>query len=105
MKTVAEIVAILQETYQHACHKEWNGGKHFAPNAYLWARHQAYEEYVKGALVNEVHCLLDMNTGHLAAYVNGDVQFTSRDSLVMGGFVVVKPGVFGSESCIYRAVD
>ena len=105
MKTVAEIAAILQETYPHACHKEWKGEKHYPLATYLWTRRRAFEEYVKGELVNEVQCLFDMNAGCLAAYVNGNVKFTSHDSLVLDGFIVAKPGVFGTESCIYRAID
>lgn len=105
MKSVAEIAALLQETYPNRQHLEYAGGDTYIPTACLWERHQAFEEYVKGELVNEVQCLFDKNEGHLAAYVNGDVQFTGHDSLVLGGFVIVKPGVFGSESCIYRAVD
>jgi hypothetical protein len=105
VKTVAEITALLQETYPHARHKEWEGEEHYVPASYLWERHQAFEEHEKGELVNEVQCLFDKNAGHLAAYINGNVKFTSHDSLVLDGFIVVKPGVFGTESCIYRAID
>lgn len=104
MKTINELVDLLnktQETDIHLVHddsKEYKVGKHY------WERQEAFEETIADETI-EAQVLFDANYGYMALYANGEIQSSSSKAVTLGEFMAVDNSYYGTEKCLFRQVD
>lgn len=104
MKTIDELVELLNKTQETDIHLVHDGSTEFRPAVHCWERQEAFEETVDGKTV-EAQVLFDPNYGFLALYANGQIQSSSSKAIVLGEFMAVDKSYYGTEKALFRQVD
>ena len=104
MKTINELVDLLNKTQETDIHLVHEGSDEYKPGNHCWERQEAFEETVNG-ITTEAQVLFDANCGHMALYVNGAIGSTSSKAITLNGFIAVDKAYYGTEKCLFRQVD
>ena len=107
MKTINELVDLLNKTQETDIHLVHDGSDEYKPGNHYWERQEAFEETVNGT-TTEAQVLFDTNCGHMALYVNGAIGSSSNKvskALALGKFIAVDKSYYGTEKCLFRQVD
>lgn len=104
MKTINELVDLLNESQETDIHEVWDGSKEYKVGKHCWERQEAFEE-TEGGITTEAQVLFDANYGHMALYVNGAIGSTSSKAITLHGFIAVDKAYYGTEKCLFRQVD
>lgn len=107
MKTINELVDLLNKTQETDIHLVHDGSKEYKVGKHYWERQEALEETVNG-ITTEAQVLFDANYGHMALYVDGAIGSSSNKvskALTLGEFVAVDKSYYGTEKCLFRQVD
>lgn len=104
MKTIDELVELLNTTQETRMHVVFDGSTEFRPALHCWERQEAFEETSNG-VTTEAQVLFDPNYGHMALYVDGQIQDSSSKVIVLGTFMAVDKSYYGTEKGLFRQVD
>lgn len=104
MKTINELVDLLNKKQETDIHLVYDGSKEYKKGKHCWERQEAFEE-TEGGVTTEAQVLYDPNYGHMALYVNGEIQSSSSNAIVLGKFMAVNKLYYGTEKDLFRQVD
>lgn len=104
MKTINELADLLNKTQETDIHLVHDGSKEYKVGKHCWERQEAFEE-IEGGVTTEAQVLFDANYGHMALYVNGEIQSSSSKAITLGEFMAVDKSYYGTEKCLFRQVD
>ncbi len=104
MKTINELVDLLNKTQETDIHLVHDGSDEYKPGNLCWERQEAFEE-TEGGITTEAQVLFDANYGHMALYVDGQIQNSYSKAIVLGTFMAVDKLYYGTEKYLFRRVD
>lgn len=104
MKTINELVALLNESQETDIHLVHDGSQEYKVGKHCWERQEAFEE-TEGGITTEAQVLFDVTYGQTALYVNGEIQSSSSKAVTLGEFMAVDKSYYGTEKCLFRQVD
>ena len=104
MKTIDELVELLNKTQETDIHLVHDGSQEYKVGKHCWERQEAFEETVNG-ITTEAQVLFDANYGHMALYVDGAIGSSSGKGITLGNFIAVDKSYYGTEKGLFRQVD